>query len=142
MVLHFSNIGKSKKQADSWIVGFFISIAIRFFEKNFGWTLVRKFGWDAKKFLLCFVVTGFSGPIFSYNFHGFAKNWIIHQFKEIILKIMFCFFLSTVFISICDFNHLFWLNLITVLTFFKTNPWFDACFRFFVCIMCSFHLVI
>ena len=139
MVLHFSNIDKPKQQVDSWIVAFFHFYCYQIFWKKLCCT---KIWLGYKKFLLCSVVTGFSGPVFSYNFHGFAKNWIIHQFKEIILKIMFCFFLSTVFISIYDFNHLFWLNLITVLIFFKTNPWFDACFRFFICIIYCFHLVI
>ena len=45
-------------------------------------------------------------------------------------------FFSSVFISLCDFNQSFWLKLITRCTSFRTNPWFNACFKFYMWITC------
>ena len=75
--------------------------------------------------------------MFSHIFHSFSKDCIIYQLKTIFLKIIFCFFHRSVFISIYGISKVFWLNLITLLTFFKTNPWFNACFKFFMCITFS-----
>ena len=61
--------------------------------------------------------------MFSQIFQSFSKNWIIHQPKRIFFKIIFCFFLRSVFILIYDFNQAFWLNLIILFNFLKTNPW-------------------
>ena len=40
----------------------------------------------------------------------------------------------SMFILTYSFRQAFWLNWITVWTFFKTNPWFNACFKFVMCI--------
>ena len=45
-------------------------------------------------------------------------------------------FFSSVFISLYDFNQSFWLKLINLCTFFRTNPWFNACFKFYMWITC------
>ena len=70
--------------------------------------------------------------VFSY-FHSFSENGIIHKLK----KIFFASFLRLVFISIYGFSQAFWLNLMTLWTFFKTNPWFNAYFKFLMCITYS-----
>ena len=42
----------------------------------------------------------------------------------------FCaFFLYSVFVSICGFSQKFWSNRMTLWTFFKASPWFNACFN-------------
>ena len=76
--------------------------------------------------------------VFSHMFHGFFKNCIIHQLIKIFFKIFFflLFFLA-VFISINGFNQAFWLNLMILCTFSNTNPRFDACFKFLMCITYS-----
>ena len=48
--------------------------------------------------------------------------------------LIFEFFLSTVFISMYGFNQALWLNLVTLYTFFNTNPWFSASFKVLICI--------
>ena len=71
--------------------------------------------------------------VFSY-FHSFSENGIIHKLK----KIFFASFLRLVFISIYGFSQAFWLNLMTLWTFFKTNPWFNAYFKFLMWMTYSF----
>ena len=56
----------------------------------------------------------------------------LHYWSTSIL--FFAFFLRSVFISIYGFIQAFWLNLITLWNFFKNNPWFNACFKFLMCI--------
>ena len=51
-------------------------------------------------------------------------------FINALFKIIFCFFYISILISIYGFSQTFWLNLITLWTFFKSNPWFNACFKF------------
>ena len=65
--------------------------------------------------------------VFSNIFRSFSKNSIIPQLKKIFFKI------SLVFIPIYGFSQAFWLNLITLWTFFKTNLFFNACFKFLMC---------
>ena len=72
--------------------------------------------------------------MFSHVFSRFSKNWIIYQPEKVFVKVIFCFFLRSVFISIYGFSQLFWLNLVTLWTFFKTNPWFNAYFKFLLCL--------
>ena len=36
--------------------------------------------------------------------------------------------------SIYSFKPAFWLNLLILCTFFNTNPWFNVCFKFLMCI--------
>ena len=59
-------------------------------------------------------------------FHSFC---IIHQLEKV-LKLFFAFCLSLVFISRYGFSQAFWLNLITLGTFFKNNPWFKTCLEY------------
>ena len=81
--------------------------------------------------LFFFCCDKFNVSMFSHIFHSFFKKGINHQLKKIFFKILFSlFFLRSVFISIYSFNQAFWLNLITLWTFFKTNPWFNVCFKF------------
>ena len=68
--------------------------------------------------------------MFSHIFRSFSKKWIIHQLKQIFFKIIIIFFLRSVFISIYGFSQGFWLFLITLGTFFKTDSLFNACFKF------------
>ena len=68
--------------------------------------------------------------MFSYIFHGFFKNGIVHQIRKIFFKIIF---LSSVFISMYACSQAFWLNLINLWTFVKSNPWSNACFKFLIC---------
>ena len=74
--------------------------------------------------------------MFSHIFYSFSKNWIIHQLQKK-SKSMFAFFLRSVFISIYGFSQAFWLNLITMGTFFGINPWLKACFWFLMYITYS-----
>ena len=82
--------------------------------------------------------------MFSVIFHSCSKNYIIHSSKKSFSKLLFSFFLSFVFISIYGFSQAFWLNLINLSTFFKTNSWFNACFKFLMWVtylLLSFKLV-
>ena len=60
----------------------------------------------------------------------FKKTELFINLKNYFSKLIFAFCLSLVFISIHGFNEAFWLNLITLWTFFKINPWFNSCFTF------------
>ena len=57
-----------------------------------------------------------------------------HQLKKIFFKMIFWFFVSSVLILIYGLNQDFWLNLITLCTFFNTSQWFTARFKFLMCI--------
>ena len=46
----------------------------------------------------------FDVSIFSHVSHGFTKNWVIHQLKKIFFKIIFYLFLSSLLISMYEFN--------------------------------------
>ena len=70
--------------------------------------------------------TGLISLCFSHIVHGFCKNCIIHQLKQIFLKIIFAFFVRSVFISMYGFNQSFLLNLMILCTFSNTNQWFNA----------------
>ena len=72
----------------------------------------------------------FYKSMFSGIFNGFNENWIIHQLKNFFLESYLAFFLSSAFISMFCFSQVFWLNLMTLWTFSKTNPWFNT---FFIC---------
>ena len=60
------------------------------------------------------------------------KLEVLLNLKKSFSKSFFAFFLSSVFRSMYGFNQSFLLNLTTQCTFFKTNPWFSACFQFFM----------
>ena len=76
--------------------------------------------------------------MFSQNFYLFSKNVIILQLQPLFIKVSFCFFfLISVFTLIYGFNQGFWLILLTLWFFFKTNPGFNACFKFVICITYS-----
>ena len=68
--------------------------------------------------------------MFSHIIHSFIKNWIIHQLEKSFSKLFFALFLSLIFILIYGFSEVFWLNLITLWTFSRTNLWFNAYFKF------------
>ena len=70
----------------------------------------------------------------SHSFHSSSKNCIIHQFKKVAFKIIFLIFVRSLFISIYYFSQGLWLKLITLRTFFKTNPRFNDTFKFLSCI--------
>ena len=121
-----SNIDKPKQTGlfvNTW--AFLISTAYTFSVKNF---VVWWFGYDAKQFFsflslslvhLCFLTFSIV----------FQKTALFINLKKS-FSIFFGFCLSLVFISIYGFSHTFWLSLITLWTSSKTNPWFNACFKF------------
>ena len=67
----------------------------------------------------------------------FPKTELLTSFKKFFSKSFFDFFLSSVFKSIYGFSQSFWLNLMTLWIFFKTNSWFNACFKFIMSIKYS-----
>ena len=74
--------------------------------------------------------------LFSHIFHSFLRS-IIHQLNKYFSKSFFAFFRRSVLMLIYSFNQAFWLNWITLWTFLKTNPWFNVCLKFVMCITCS-----
>ena len=67
--------------------------------------------------------------------HCFSKKYIVYHHKKIFFQIIFYVFLfRSIIISTYGFSQAFWLNLITLWTYFKTNLWFNGCFRFLMCI--------
>ena len=67
------------------------------------------------------------------------KLEVLLNLKKSFSKSFFAFFLSSVFRSMYGFNQSFLLNLTTQCTFFKTNPWFSACFQFFMFLFFIYH---
>ena len=64
----------------------------------------------------------------------FQKPAFFISLKKSFLKSLFAIFLKSVlFISIYGVSQAFWLNSITLWTFFKTITWFNACFKFIMC---------
>ena len=59
----------------------------------------------------------------------FPKTELFISFKKSFSNSFFASFLYLVFISMYVFNHAFWLNWITLRTFFSFKPWFSACFK-------------
>ena len=72
--------------------------------------------------------------VYSHFSWFFSKTALFISLK----KSFFAFFLSSVLISMYVFNHASWLNKITLCTFCNTNPWFDACCKFYFWITYSF----
>ena len=72
----------------------------------------------------------------SHIFHSFSKTELLINLKKSFSKSFFAFFLRSVFISIYGFSQEFWLNWISLWTFFNTNLWFNACFKF----LCVYHI--
>ena len=60
----------------------------------------------------------------------FPETALFISLKNSISKLFVAFSLSLVFISIYYFSQAFWLNLITLWTFLKINPWFNPWFKF------------
>ena len=60
----------------------------------------------------------------------FPITGLIINLKNLFLKSFCVFFLSSVMTLMYGFSHGFWLNLMTLCTFFKTNPWFNDFFKF------------
>ena len=94
-----------------------------FFCYNLGLTLAFFF-----HFSQCFNVS-----IVTYVPCSLSKNWIVHQAENFFLKIIFLL-LSSISCSRRCMAHTkvhdsAWL----VLVFFSFNPWFNVCFRAFVC---------
>ena len=58
------------------------------------------------------------------------KTKLFISSKKSFSKSFLALFLRLVFTSMYDFNQAFWLNLMTLCIFFKTDPWFNACFTF------------
>ena len=65
----------------------------------------------------CFSCYKFDISMFSHILHTFYKNCFIHLLQKIFFEIIFCIFLSLVFISLFDFSQTFWLHLKTMLFF-------------------------
>ena len=91
---------------------------------------VWKFGCDTKWFDLLSVLISFISLCFLTFSRVFSKMALFINLKEYFSKWFFAFFLGSVFISLYGFSYTLWLNWITSWTFFKTNPWFNACFKF------------
>ena len=80
------------------------------------------------------VVTSLISLCFLIFFVIFPNAALFIKSKKSFSKSLFAFFLRSVFTSIYRFTLAFWLNSITLWTFFKINSWFNACFKFFMCI--------
>ena len=68
----------------------------------------------------------------------FPKIALFINLKKSFSKSFFFHYFSYVFIWSYNFSKAFWLNLITLCTFFNKNPWFGACFKFLICVTYSF----
>ena len=66
--------------------------------------------------------------MFYYIFHSSFKNCFSHQLKKYFQS---HFVLRSALVSIYGFSQAFWLILI------ETNPWFNVCFKFIMCITYS-----
>ena len=73
----------------------------------------------------------FNISMFSHILHCFTKTALFVNLKKSFSKLFFASVLSLLFISMYGFNHLSWLKLITLETFFKIKSWFKACFKNF-----------
>ena len=67
----------------------------------------------------------------------FPQAALLISSKRYFSKSFFALFLRSVFISICGFSQEFWLNLIILCKFSKTNPWLNACLGFLIYITYS-----
>ena len=65
-------------------------------------------------------------------FTSFVLFSIVSLILFICVHSFHCFY--SVFMLTYSFRQAFWLNWITVWTFFKTNPWFNVCFKILMCI--------
>ena len=72
------------------------------------------------------------------HFSKFFQNFIIHQLKKSFSKSFSHFFCNSVLILTYHFSQAL-LNLMTLCTVLKSNPWFNACFKFLMCIKYSFY---
>ena len=82
----------------------------------------------------CFSGYKFDISALSYIYRSLSKNYIIHRLKKVFPKIIFCIFLTSVFILMYGFNQTFWLSLLTLRTFFNTSSWFSASSKLLMCI--------
>ena len=77
--------------------------------------------WVPVFFLVCyssyFGYYRLDNSMFSLILCSFLEHCIIHQLKKYLSKSFLVFFLSSVFISMHDFNQVFWLNLMILCTF-------------------------
>ena len=85
---------------------------------------------DTKQFLLPSIVTSLISLYFLTLSIVFPKTALFITLKKYLSKSFFAFFLHVVLISMHGFSQDFWLNLMILCTFFKTNSWFNACFKF------------
>ena len=78
---------------------------------------------------------------FVFYFSWFSKNCVFHLFfkKTYFPKSFFPFFPSSVVICVYGFNQTFKLNLMSLCTFFETNPWFNACVKFLMWVTYFFY---
>ena len=105
---------------------FFISIAIKCSENCLcEWQL----GLETNCFLLLSDVTNFMSLWFLIFSIVFPKTELFISVKKSFSNSFFASFLYLLFISMYVFNHTFWLNWITLRTFFSFKPWFSACFK-------------
>ena len=115
-----------------WLILVFLSFLHLYFQYIFFekcWNIMIWF-WYQIFFSFSCCCYKFNVSMFSNIFDGVSKNAFSINLKKIFFEIIFCifkFFFKSVFISIYGFNKPFWLNLITLCTFFKTSPWFNAC---------------
>ena len=90
--------------------------------------------WD-QIVLSSFCCNKFSISMFPQTFHCFSENCIIINKKKKSFSKSFSvfFFFRSVFISIYVFSQELWYNFTTLWTVFKTDPWFNAYFKFLIC---------
>ena len=94
---------------------------------------------DTNYFLLASFVISLIDLYFFHIFHSFSKTALLISLKKSFSKSFFTFFLTSVFMSMYGFNQAFWLNLMTLCTFFKTNLWFNTCCKFLMWITYFFY---
>lgn len=104
---------------------FFPFLLLINFLKTFWRTIV--WFWHQMIFL---VIISLIFIFFSGIFHGFLKNWIIHQLQKIFFEVIYC---SCEFISIYCLKQAFWLSSIILCRFCNTNLFFIGCFKFRTC---------
>ena len=104
---------------------FFPCLLLINFLKTFWRTIV--WFWHQMIFL---VIISLIFIFFSGIFHGFLKNWIIHQLQKIFFEVIYC---SCEFISIYCLKQAFWLSSIILCRFCNTNLFFIGCFKFRTC---------
>ena len=109
--------------AYSWIRLFFISISSESSKKNL---LYDSLVLALNNFFLLRLLQDRHLCFLTFSI-VFPKPALFINLKKAFSKSFFVFFFSSVFISMYGFNQDFWLNLMTLCIFFKTDSWFSVC---------------